>query len=114
MSCGPMTNTLDSAFWKERVASERKAQPLDENGIALPRERVAVAPCPWATEDIVMGVPPAYLKEAGASTKRAGSRTSSRGSSRATSMRSSRASKTSVRVRLHEPQQAHKVARLAH
>ena len=95
-----MTNTLDSQFWKERVASEKKAAPHDENGNPLPRKRVTVAPCPWATEDVVMGVPPSYLKEAGASTRRPDSRTSSRASSRVTSARScsSRASTTSVRI----------------
>lgn len=100
MSSGPMSNTLDSQFWKERVASETRAQPMDEQGNLLPRDRVPVAPCPWATEDIVMGVPPAYLKETRTSDKRAGSRISSRASSRVTSARahSSRASTTSVRV----------------
>ena len=94
-----MSNTQDSQFWKERVASEKKAAPHDENGNPLPRTRATVAPCPWATEDVVMGVPASYLKEAGASTRRPGSRTSSHASSRATSARScsSRASTSSVR-----------------
>ena len=107
-----MSTTLDSQFWKERVASEKKAQPLDEDGKALPRERVPVAPCPWATEHIVMGAQPSYLKESGALTRRASSTTSSRASSQASSVRSrsSRGSKTSVRVSLIRPLQSSQAA----
>jgi hypothetical protein len=99
MSSGPMCNITDSQFWKERVASERKAQPLDADGKPLPRKTTpAVAPCPWATEDIVMGVPPAYLKDAGASTKRPGSRAPSVASV-SSSRRSARSARTNTSVR---------------
>ena len=84
-----MCNITDSQFWKERVANEKRGQPVDDDPKAVLR-RPAVAPCPWATEDIVMGVSAAYLKEQGASTKRAGSQASSRAGSRAGSQTSSR------------------------
>lgn len=88
-----MCNVTDSKFWKERVANEKRAQPVDDDGKALAVRRVAVAPCPWATEEgLVMGTSASYLAEQGASTRRTGSQASSRAGSRAGSQASSRAS----------------------